>query len=200
MDAGELRTYRHFGRAMLIMAEHHQPATSMPRKPFPWRKLTPPQIALLERLAAAGGAVPYGKLDVADLAAFEELRKLKFVDMRAGARRKLDAVLMDKGAEMCAGGYRTDRIILGVTEPQIAALRFMDQAGDVGRTLNELPGPMIDVVRRMMLRGWAEWHPEEGWPQRARLTPAGREVLAAIDELDEAVAQMAEARRQGSMH
>ena len=185
---------------MLIMPEHHQPPTSMPRKPFPWRKLTPAQIALMERLAAAGGAIPYGKLDVADLAAFEELRRLKLVDRRAGPRRRLDAVLTDKGAELRAGGYRTNRIVLGITEPQIAALRFLDQAAGDGPTFGDLPGPMIDVVRRMMLRGWAEWHGEEEWPKRARLTPAGREVLTAVDELDEAVAQMAEARRRGFVH
>ncbi|WAJ27390.1 hypothetical protein [Antarcticirhabdus aurantiaca] len=59
----------------------------------------------------------------------------------------------------------------------------MDQTGDVGRAFNDLPGPMIDVVRRMMLRGWAEWHGKEDWPKRARLTPAGRDVLAAIRQM-----------------
>ncbi|WAJ30623.1 hypothetical protein [Antarcticirhabdus aurantiaca] len=172
----------------------------MPRKPFPWRKLTPAQIAFMERIAAADGAVPFGKLDVAELAAFEELRRLKLVDMRAGPRRRLEAVLTDKGAELRASGYRTDQIVLGITVPQIAALRFLDQAAGDGPTFGELPGPMIDVVRRMMLRGWAEWHGEMEWPQRARLTPAGREVLSVINELDDAVAQMAEARNRGVVH
>lgn len=175
----------------------------MKRKPFPWRKLTPSQIDLMERMAEAGGALPYDKLEYQHLVVFEELRKLKLADMRPKGRSKLEAVLTDKGRELRDDAYRTEQIVVRITEPQIELLRHLDDGfsyeDSVGRTVQQLPGSMFDVCRRMSLRGWVEWH--GGWDgmRWARLTPAGREVLAAINAMDEAVAQMEEAKRRGRL-
>ena len=175
----------------------------MKRKPFPWRKLTPSQIALMERIAEADGALRYDKLEYRDLVVFEELRRLKLVDMRPKGRSKLEVVLTAKGSELRRDAYRTEQIVVRVTEPQIELLRHLDDChsheDSVGRTVHELPGMMLDVCRRMSLRGWVEWH--GGWEglRWARLTPAGREVLAAIEAMDEAVAQMAAAKRRGQL-
>jgi len=175
----------------------------MKRKPFPWPKLTPSQIDLMERIAVAGGGLPYDKLEYRDLVAFEELRKLKLADMRPKGRSKLEIVLTAKGSQLRQDAYRTEQIIVRVTEPQIELLRHLDDSqpheDSVERTIHELPGMMLDVCRRMSLRGWVEWH--GGWDglRWARLTPAGREVLAAIDAMDDAVAQMAVAKRRGPL-
>lgn len=175
----------------------------MKRKPFPWRKFTPSQIALMECAAAAGGAVPYEKLEYRELVVFDELRKLKLMDMRPKGRSKLEAVLTAKGYQLRQDAYRTEQIVVRVTEPQIELLRHLDDGqtheDSVGRTIHDLPGMMFDVCRRMCLRGWVEWH--GGWDglRWARLTPAGRDVLAAIDAMDEAVAQMAVAKRRGPL-
>ena len=161
------------------------------RRPFPWRKLTPAQIALLERLLSANGALEYGKLDYSELAAFEELRKLKLADMRIRGRSKLEAVATDQGRKARDNSYETDRIVVRVTDPQIELLRYLDDGflyeDSVGRTGHDMPGHMRDVCRRMYLRGWVEWH--GGWDgvRWARSTPAGREVLAAIDAFDDAI-------------
>jgi DNA-binding transcriptional LysR family regulator len=57
---------------------------------------------------------------------------------------------------------------------------------------------MLDVCRRMSLRGWVEWYEERG-SRRARLTPAGREALEAADALHKAIAEMNAARRLGPL-
>ncbi|MDB5524564.1 MAG: hypothetical protein JWM58_2327 [Rhizobium sp.] len=174
----------------------------MAQKPCPWKKLTPAQMDLMERLAAAGGSLPYNKLEYRDLVAFEELRKLGFTDMRPKGRTKLEAALTEKGETLRAEGYRTEQIVVRVTGPQIDLLRHLTDSpidDSVGQPLNALPGVMLDVCRRMSLRGWVEWY--QGWDgsRWARLAPAGREVLEAIDALDEAITQMAEARRRGRL-
>ncbi|KAB0680086.1 hypothetical protein [Aureimonas leprariae] len=61
----------------------------MARKPFARRKLTPSQTDLIERLAAAGGTLPYGKLEYCHLIAFDEMRRLKLVEMETKGRTKL---------------------------------------------------------------------------------------------------------------
>lgn len=96
------------------------------RRPFLWWKLTPTQIALIERLAAAGGTLPYDKLKYVDLVAFDELRRLKLADMGMKGRVKLVAVLTDKGRALRENAYRTEQVVVRVTEPQIALLRHLD--------------------------------------------------------------------------
>lgn len=178
----------------------------MPHKPFPWRKLTPVQIDLLERLATAGGVLPYDKLQYSDLVAFDELRRLKLADMGVGtkSRGKLVAVLTEAGRALRDNGYRTTRIILRITEPQIALLRHLDDGRpyetSIGRGSHELPGMMLDVCRRMHLRGWVERHGGADGFRWVRLTPAGREVLAEIDAMDAAVGEMDVARARGRLH
>ena len=178
----------------------------MKRKPFPWRRLTPAQIDLMERIAAAGGALPYDKLQYVDLVALDELRRLKLADMDVGAksRGKLVAVLTDKGRELRENAYRTEQVVVRITEPQIALLRHLDDGKpyeqSIGRGSHELPGMMLDVCRRMHLRGWVERHGGHDGLRRVRMTLAGREVLAAVDAMDEAVAQLAEAKRCGPLH
>lgn len=175
----------------------------MTRKPFAWTKLTPAQIDLMERIAAADNALAYDKLDYRDLLAFEELQKLKIVDMHPMGRSRLAAVLTNKGQELSKATYRTDQIVVRVTGPQIELLRFLNDAPEresVGQPESALQSMMIDVCRRMSLRGWVEWY--EGWNGKrwARLTSAGREVVNAVDALDEAISQAASARRDGRLH
>lgn len=146
--------------------------------------------------------MPYGCLAYRDLMAFEELRKLGFVDMRPKGRSKIEAVLTDKGKGLQAANYQTDQVVVRVTAPQIELLRHLNDAppqDSVGAPLNGLPGMMLDVCRRMSLRGWVEWY--EGWDGApwARLSPAGRDVLQSVDAWDEAIVQMADARRRGNL-
>jgi hypothetical protein len=174
----------------------------MTQKSFAWSRFTPAQIDLMERIALSGNALPYDKLDYRDLLAFEELRKLKFAEMRTVGRSKLATALTSKGLEARADAYRTDQIILRVTNPQIDLLRFLNDAPEgesVGQALDALEAPQNDICRRMALRGWVEWY--EGWngSHWARLTPDGREVVRAVDALDEAIKQMGEARRRGRL-
>lgn len=176
----------------------------MKRKPFPWHKLTPVQIALLEKLFAADGVLDYGQLDYAQLTAFEELRKLKLADMRPRGRSKLDAVVTDRARESRDNAYQSDQVVMRVTEPQIELLRYLDDGfsyeDSVGRTGHDMPGHMRDVCRRMYIRGWVEWHGGRDGTRWARLTPAGREVVAAIKAFEEAVRGSAKARSQGRLH
>jgi hypothetical protein len=173
------------------------------RKPFLWRKLTPAQIDLVERISSAGGGLLYGSLQYREMVAFDELRKLGLAEMRPKGRSKLEAILTEKGNALRSERYETDQTIVRVTGPQIDLLRHLDDShieDSVGQPLRSLPGPMLDVCRRMSLRGWVDWY--EGWNGRlwARLSPAGREVLQAVNEMDEAVLQVAEARRRGRLH
>jgi hypothetical protein len=157
----------------------------------------------MERLAATDGVLAYARLEYRELLALAELQKLGLADMRAKGRKKLEAYLTSAGKELRADAYVTDQIVVRVTGPQIDFLRhLLDSPIDdsVGQPVNDLPGTMVDICRRMMLRGWAEWY--QGWNgQRwAKLTPAGREVLGAIDAMDEAIAQMGAARGGGKLH
>ncbi|MEE2949858.1 MAG: hypothetical protein VYD57_01210 [Pseudomonadota bacterium] len=100
---------------------------ALKRKPFPWHKLTPAQIALLEKIfAAADGVLDYSKLNYAELTAFEELRKLKLADTRPRGRSKLDAVVTDQARKLRGNAYKSDRVVVRVTEPQIELLRYLD--------------------------------------------------------------------------
>lgn len=171
----------------------------MTRKPFPWRKLTPAQIDLIERLAAANGALSYARLEYRDLLAFGELQKLGFADMRVKGRGKLEAYLTATGRELKADAYVTDQIVVRVTGPQIDLMRkLLDSPieDSVGQPMSELIGIMYDICRRMVLRGWVEWYGGWNGQRWARLTPAGREVLAAVGALEQTVIQFDEARRR----
>ncbi|CAK7257264.1 MULTISPECIES: hypothetical protein [unclassified Shinella] len=173
----------------------------MTRKPFPWHKLTPAQIEVMEKITSAG-ALPYAKLEYRDLVAFEELRKLGLADMKPKGRSKLEAVLTDEGKALQADNYRTEQIVVRVTAAQIDLLRSLNDApveDSVGVPINDIPGSDKDICRRMSLRGWVEWY--EGWDKQfwAKLTTAGREVLETVDALDEAIAQMADAVKRGKL-
>lgn len=171
----------------------------MKPKTFPWRKLTPAQIDLIERLADAGGSLPYDDLEYRELLAFADLQKLKFADMRIKGRRKLEACLSAAGQTMRANGYQTDQVILSITPAQIELLRHLHNsafATEGGQLIRDLPGNAKDVCRRMSLRGWVEWYEDENGHFRARLTPAGHEVLVAIDPQTPVVISFNAARRR----
>jgi hypothetical protein len=169
------------------------------RKPFLWRKLTPAQISLMERMGAADDPLPYGKLGYGELLALSELQKLGLADMRPKGRKKLEVFLTSAGKELRADAYLTDRVIVRVTGPQIDFLRhLLDGPIDdsVGQPMRDLPGMMLDICRRMVLRGWVDWY--DGWDgQRwAKLTTSGREVLDAVGVIDNAIIQFDEERRR----
>lgn len=173
-------------------------------KPFPWRKVSPAQIDLIDRLAVAGGALPYANLDYRQLVAFAELRKLELVKMLPKARSRLDVALTDSDQVLHPNGYRTTRVVLRITEPQVALLRFLDdglsQEETSDRSFNELPDEMIDVCRRMNLRGWVERYESWSGAHWSRLAPSGREALAAIDAMDTALKELAIAWGSGRIH
>ncbi|KQT60357.1 MULTISPECIES: hypothetical protein [unclassified Aureimonas] len=157
----------------------------------------------MERLSGSGGALPYEDLAYREIVASEELRKLRLVDLKPSGRSKLAIIVTEKGQTLIADGYRTDQIVVRVTAPQIDLLRHLNNApseDSVGQPINELQGVTLDVCRRMSLRGWVEWYDGYYGSRWARLTAAGREVLEAIDALDEAIAEMNEARRLGPLH
>lgn len=152
----------------------------------------------------AGGVLPYDKLSYADLVVLEELRRLKLADMGMEARAKLVAVLTNAGRALRGNGYQTTRVILRITEPQIALLRFPDDGlpheESSSRSCNELPAEMIDVSRRMHLRGWVERYVSWSGAYWSRLTLDGREALATIEAMDVAVKEMGAARAGGRQH
>ncbi|KQQ90263.1 hypothetical protein [Aureimonas sp. Leaf324] len=163
----------------------------MPVKRLPWRKFTPAQIALIERLSAAGGNVLVDELQYGEQLALNELRQLKLAEMRLGAYSKLEAVLTAAGAALRDKGFTTDRVVLHVTPSQAELLRFLDDGcpseESIGSEPNSMSGQMKDVCRRMCLRGWAERHGGRDGLRWVRLTPAGHEVLAAVNEWDQAI-------------
>lgn len=152
-------------------------------KPIKLYKLTPAQIALVDRLAAAEGRVAMDHLEYREIVAYQELAKLGFADMEVGRRSKPWIVLTEQGEQVRAAGYFSKKVVLQLTEPQINLLRYLDDGPpeeSVGRSQNEIPDTMIDVCRRMSLRGWVEWN--EGWrgTRWAKLTDEGRAILMAL--------------------
>jgi hypothetical protein len=153
-------------------------------KPIIIFKLTPAQIDLVERLAGNDGRAEMGDLSYGEVTAFQELQKLGFADLQVGRRQKLWVSLTDEGKKVRKAGYFSKRPVLRVTEPQINLLRFLDDGppeDSTGRHFSEIPATMIDVCRRMSLRGWVDWY--EGWNggHWAKLTLDGREILLALD-------------------
>ncbi len=154
-------------------------------KPIKLYKLTPAQIELVEKLASVRDMrIEMEKLEYREIVAYQELAKLGFADMEIGRRRKAWIVLTEQGARVRTAGYFSKRAVVNLTEPQINLLRFLDDGPaleSVGRASSEIPETMIDVCRRMSLRGWVEW--SEGWrgTRWAKLTDEGRAVLMAVD-------------------
>lgn len=149
----------------------------MPSKPIFIYKLTPSQIALVDRLAGADKGVFLDDMEYREVVAWQELDKLRMVRVDP-KRRKLAIVLTELGNQVRANGYFSKKPVVRLTQPQINALRFL--AGGQ-RGYNDMPGQMIDVCRRLGLRGWAEWQDDETGPRWMRITPAGWQVLMLVD-------------------
>lgn len=153
----------------------------MPSKPTLIYKLTPAQISFVDRLAASEDGACMDALDALDyreIMAYQKLQKLGMADMQVGSRRRVAIALTDLGRQVHANGYFSKKPVVRLTEPQVAALRFL-----VGghRHYNEIPAHMIDVCRRMGLRGWAEWEEDAGGGYRVRITTEGWQILKLVD-------------------
>ncbi|MHA6645844.1 hypothetical protein [Mesorhizobium sp. A623] len=150
----------------------------MPSKSTLIYKLTPAQIAFVDRLATSEDDVRMDALKYSEVVAYQELAKLGMTDMQVGSRRRVAIVLTDLGRQVRAKGYFSKKPVIRLTEPQINALRFL-----VGghRHYNEIPAHMIDVCRRMGLRGWAEWEEDDAGGFRVRITTEGWQVLMLVD-------------------
>ena len=152
----------------------------MPSKPILIYKLTPSQIALVDRLAGAENGLVLDDMEYREVVIWQELDKLGMVRTNP-KRRKLAIVLTDLGKQIRANGYFSKKPVVRLTEPQIVALRFL--AGGP-RGYNEMPSHMVDVCRRLGLRGWAEWQGDIHGPRWMRITPAGWQVLKLVDNGD----------------
>lgn len=150
----------------------------MPSKPALIFKLTPAQISFVDRLAASEDGTRMDALDYREILAYQELQKLGMADMQVGSRRRVAIVLTDLGRRVRANGYFSKKPVVRLTEPQVTALRFL-----VGghRHYNEIPAHMIDVCRRMGLRGWAEWEENDTGGFRVRITTEGWQILKLVD-------------------
>lgn len=149
----------------------------MPSKPILIYKLTPSQIALVDRLAGAENGLVLDDMEYREVVVWQELDKLGMVRTNP-KRRKLAIVLTELGKQVRANGYFSKKPVVRLTEPQIAALRLL--AGGP-RGYNEMPSHMVDVCRRLGIRGWAEWQGDIDGPRWMRITPAGWQVLKLVD-------------------
>ena len=150
----------------------------MPSKPILIYKLTPTQISLVERLATSTVGVNMDALDYREIVAYRELAKLGVAAMQIGARRRVAIVLTDFGLQVRANRYFSKKPVIRLTVPQVAALRFL-LGGH--RHYNEIPAHMIDVCRRMGLRGWAKWDDDDAGGFRVRITTEGWQILKLVD-------------------
>lgn len=157
----------------------------MARKPVLIFKLTPAQISLVDRLAKNDGRLVMDSLCLREIVAYQELQKLGFVDLQAGQRQKLWVLLTAEGENVRSAGYFSKRAVLRMTEPQINLLRFLADTDDVsiGRHSSEIPDTMLDVCRRMALRGWVERQEHARGGYWAKLTFAGKEILSALNAI-----------------
>lgn len=148
----------------------------MPTKPILIYKLTPTQIALVDRLAHAENGMPMDKLDYGETIVWQELDKLGIADMKLH-RRKAVIVLTDLGAQVRSAGYLSTKPVVRLTEAQIAALRFLASGR---RHFNDIPAYMKEPARRLRLRGWATSEDVEGhfW---VTLTDEGWALLKLLD-------------------
>jgi hypothetical protein len=149
-------------------------------KPILLFNLTPAQIELVERLAASERGVPMGDLEYREIVTYQELARLGFADMVVGSRRRAAIALTDQGRQVRDKGYFSKKPVIRVTEPQVQLLRFLAGSPD-GLPFNQIPSIMIDVCRRMALRGWVEWREGRPGDQRAHLTLEGQQILMLIE-------------------
>lgn len=141
-------------------------------------KLTPAQIALAERLAGSENGIEMDALEYREVVAYQELARLKLADMAVVRRLKIRIVLTELGRKVRANGYFSEKAVLQLTGPQINALRFL--AGG-RRRQNEIPSTMLDVCRRLYLRGWVSWEEDIGGERWARITTEGWQILKLAD-------------------
>jgi hypothetical protein len=147
-------------------------------KPIPIYRLTPAQIALVERLATSEAGVAMDAMEYREIVAYQELDRLGMAQMRIARRRKITIVLTELGTQARNNSYFSKKPVVRLTQPQIAALRFLAGAS---RRLRDIPGTMIDVCRRMSLRGWAEYHEDDDGHVRVAVTMDGWNVLKLVD-------------------
>ncbi|KQR77541.1 hypothetical protein [Rhizobium sp. Leaf341] len=171
----------------------------MPPKPFSWRKPTPAQVGLIDRLSSEGGSLRYDRLRYGETEVIAELQKLGLAEVRAG---KL-VVLTETGYALKANLYRTDMVMAQINKPQIDLLWLLhDAPHGLARGLPSdlVPSRMTDIARRMTIRGWAEKYLDADGEWWIRLAESGIDVVRAIDELERAVKEAASARARGRMH
>jgi hypothetical protein len=149
-------------------------------RPILLYKLTPAQIELVERLAASEHGLLMDDLEYREIVTYQELARLGFADMMVGSRRRAAIVLTDQGRQVRDNGYFSKKPVIRVTDPQVQLLRFLAGCTD-GTVFNQIPSTMIDVCRRMALRGWVEWRERRPEDRRAHLTPEGQQILMLID-------------------
>lgn len=149
----------------------------MPTKPILIYKLTPTQIALVDRLAHAENGMPMDKLDYGETIVWQELDKLGIADMKVH-RRKAVIVLTALGAQVRSAGYLSTKPVVRLTEAQIAAFRFV--AGRP-RHFNEIPAQMKEPTRRLRLRGWVTMEEDTEGHFWATLTDEGWALLKLLD-------------------
>lgn len=149
----------------------------MPTKPILIYRLTPAQIDLVDRLAACDGITMDG-LAYPDLVAHQELEKLGFAEMRVEPRKKIRIVITDQGRRVRDGGYVSRKPVVRLTEPQVAALRFLAERP---RHFNDIPAQMKDPVRRLRLRGWATMEEDPEGRFWTGITVEGWELLKLLD-------------------
>lgn len=149
-------------------------------KPILLYKLTPAQIDLVDRLAGSERGVRMDDLEYREIVTYQELARLGLADMVVGSRRRAAVSLTDQGRNVRERGYFSRKPVTRLTQPQIELLRFLSSRRD-GRHFNELPATMIDVCRRMVLRGWVEWREDRSDCRRAHLTPEGGQILMLIE-------------------
>lgn len=149
----------------------------MPSKPILIHRLTPAQINLIDHLAVCDG-IAIDSLAYPVLIAHQELEKLGYSQMCLEPRQRIKIVITDQGRQLRAAGYISRKPVVRLTEPQVAALRFLAVHP---RQYNDIPAQMKDIVRRLRLRGWAEVEED---PQGRFWTVLTTEAWALLKLLD----------------
>lgn len=147
-------------------------------KPILLHNLTPKQIALMERAVTASGSLHMDRLSYPELVVYQELSKLGFADMKVTRRKKPSIFLTDLGQKVRAAGYLSKKPVVRLTQPQINAMRLVASSRLCHRTM---PARAIDVVRRMVIRGWVVYEEGKDGEFWARLTTDGWNILKLLD-------------------
>lgn len=150
----------------------------MSTKPILVYKLTPVQIALVDRIAATEAGLLMDKMEYREIVAYQELSKLGFVDMHVPKRGKINIILTEAGTRVHASRYISKKPVLRLTQPQIAALRLV---ASNRLQFNDLPTKAVDVLRRMFLRGWIAYEEDDNGTSWARITTDGWQILKLVD-------------------